>query len=251
MLPELRAQTPLFRANGRAMRVSQVRDVVKSLMGGVGADPRNFGAHSLRIGGATAGLAAGFSEAQLRAAGRWSSDVYALYARASQQALRGMAKLIGSTPFEDLERGEFVDEELSCTTVDINLSRSARGEMPGVEQDLIDDALASDGDEDGGGDVGDKGGQELEQGRLARGTHWIGWGRLRQASRVSSRWLVRERRVERRVCVPRDCVCVHPLACVARGRVLRTNSCNGERVRRDRDAPQGASGHGTGVRRVV
>ena len=85
------------------------------------------------------------SAAALRAAGRWASDVYLLYARASKQAVRGIATVIGSTAFEDLERGEFVDEELTVTTADL-----AAGGVRGVrvEQDLIDDALGDD-DEDG------------------------------------------------------------------------------------------------------
>ena len=137
------ARTPLFRTGVRGvpLTVKGVRDTVRLLMGSLGLDPRRFGAHSLRIGGASAGLAAGMSAAALRAAGRWASDVYLLYARASKQAVRGIATVIGSTPFEDLERGEFVDEELMVTTADIAVG-GARGVT--VEQDLIDDALSDD-----------------------------------------------------------------------------------------------------------
>ena len=56
--------------------------MVKAMnMASIGLDPARFGAHSLRIGGATAALAAGLSPATIRAAGRWASDVYMLYTR--------------------------------------------------------------------------------------------------------------------------------------------------------------------------
>merc|ERR1711965_264173 len=108
--PEEAALTPLFRR-----RVShaciEVRAVLQQLMAAIGLDWQRFGAHSLRIGGATAALAAGLTPAAIRAAGRWSSDVYAIYCRVSRQSAAGVATVIGSTPFEDLERGvSFVDE---------------------------------------------------------------------------------------------------------------------------------------------
>ena len=138
---ELEASTPLFRRHGLPITVPQVRAAVKQLMAKIGLDARRFGAHSLRIGGATAALAANMSPAAIRAAGRWSSDVYVLYTRASRRAALGVSTIIGSTPFEDIERGvQFCDEELLLTA----------GEMPAqrvesfVEQELIDDALADE-----------------------------------------------------------------------------------------------------------
>ena len=95
-----RASTPLFRRGGAAIRVREVRDMVKVLMSRLGLDPARFGAHSLRIGGATAALAAGLSPAAIRAAGRWSSEVYQLYCRLSRQSAAGVSVTIGSTPFE-------------------------------------------------------------------------------------------------------------------------------------------------------
>ena len=62
---------------------------------------------------ATAALAAGLSPAAIRAAGRWASDVYMLYTRCNMQASQRLATVIGSTAFEDLQRGvHFADEEL-------------------------------------------------------------------------------------------------------------------------------------------
>ena len=85
--------------------------MVKTLMRLLGEDPARFGAHSLRIGGASAALAAGVPPALIRICGRWSSDVWELYARLSREAAANMTSLIGSTAFNDLERG-FHSEEL-------------------------------------------------------------------------------------------------------------------------------------------
>ena len=132
-----KASTPLFRRAGRAIRVSETRGMVQKLMGALGLDPKRFGAHSLRIGGATAALAAGMSAAAIRAAGRWSSDIYQIYCRLSRESAAGVATVIGSTSFEDLERGvQFVDEELMLTAAEM----PSGGVSSFVEQDLIDDA---------------------------------------------------------------------------------------------------------------
>ena len=80
-------------------------------MAALGLDPARFGAHSLRIGGATAALAAGVPPSLIRVLGRWSSDIYQIYCRLSAEAAAGMAAVVGSTPFQDVEQGEFVSEE--------------------------------------------------------------------------------------------------------------------------------------------
>ena len=136
------ATTPLFSVSGRAISVAQVRTCVKSLMAMLGLDARRFGAHSLRIGGATAALAANMSPAAIRAAGRWSSDVYMLYTRASRQAAMHVATVIGSTSFEDMERGVSFDAdgEILLTPAEMPSLPTARF----VEQDLIDDAFADE-----------------------------------------------------------------------------------------------------------
>ena len=56
--------------DGAALTVAQVRDTVKAVMQAAGFDPARYGAHSLRIGGATAALAAGVPPAQIRLMGR-------------------------------------------------------------------------------------------------------------------------------------------------------------------------------------
>ena len=135
---EAASSTPLFSRRGQAITVREIRGMVQELMRRLGLDPRRYGAHSLRIGGATAALAAGMSPSTIRAAGRWSSEIYRIYCRLSRQSAAGVATLIGSTPFEDLERGVmFVDEELMLTA----------DEMPSanissfIERDLIEDAV--------------------------------------------------------------------------------------------------------------
>ena len=79
-------------------------------MAAAGREPRFFGAHSLRIGGATAALAAGIPPAVIRLCGRWNSDLWEIYTRISREAAADVTSVIGSTPFHDLERGFHSDE---------------------------------------------------------------------------------------------------------------------------------------------
>ena len=48
----------------------------------------------------------------IRLMGRWSSDVYELYCRMTRRASGRLGVMIGSTPFQDLEAGGFLSEEL-------------------------------------------------------------------------------------------------------------------------------------------
>jgi hypothetical protein len=120
-----------------------VRGVVRALMASLGLDASKFGAHSLRIGGATAALAADMSPAAIRTAGRWASDVYILYARASKQSARRVARVIGSTPFEDIERGVFFDDDLLLTPEALSASGGADDF---IDDELIEDALRAEED---------------------------------------------------------------------------------------------------------
>ena len=76
---EKQASTPLFRTHRAgtpsAMTVDQIREIVKAMMQALGEDPSLFGAHSLRIGGATAALTAGIHPSIIRLCGRWNSDL--------------------------------------------------------------------------------------------------------------------------------------------------------------------------------
>jgi hypothetical protein len=110
-----RASTPLFRtrsgsAGASCVTVAEVRSIIKEMMRALGEDERLFGAHSLRIGGASAALAAGVPPSVIRLCGRWNSDLWEIYARISREAAANMTSVIGSTPFHDLERGFHADE---------------------------------------------------------------------------------------------------------------------------------------------
>ena len=117
--------------------------MVKAMMASIGLDPARFGAHSLRIGGATAALAAGLSPAAIRAAGRWASDVYMLNTRCNMKASQRLATVIGSTAFEDLQRGvHFADEELLLVPDEMPIG--GVGEFVD-EDDRVRDAFRSGG----------------------------------------------------------------------------------------------------------
>jgi hypothetical protein len=108
---EMKARTPLFReASGAALTTRRIRAVVKALMAEVGEDPTLFGAHSLRIGGATAALAKGVPAVVIRTMGRWSSEIYEIYCRASDEAVLRFGVSIASADYEDLE-SEFHHQE--------------------------------------------------------------------------------------------------------------------------------------------
>lgn len=119
----------------RGFTVSEVRDEVKRLMGLVGRDPRLYGAHSLRIGGATAALAAGVSPQMIRLMGRWSSDVYELYCRMSLQSAVGIGRAISSAMVTGVHE-QFHDEHLEVLPSEV---RDFEKLLP--EGDHVDDTL--------------------------------------------------------------------------------------------------------------
>lgn len=105
------AATPLFRVGReqqerQPLRIHHVRDWVKALVVSIGEDPTQFGAHSLRIGGATALFAAGAEPHIIRTMGRWSSDIYRLYVRACFKDTLAWSRRAGSTVVDDVA-GEF------------------------------------------------------------------------------------------------------------------------------------------------
>ena len=104
------AATPLFRAGTAAVTTTMMRGLVKAVVVAVGGNPSEYGAHSLRIGGATALLAAGIQPASIQVMGRWDSDVYQVYCRWSSAAARRMGQAVASTTYNDFE-GEFTHEE--------------------------------------------------------------------------------------------------------------------------------------------
>ena len=136
--PEQRAATPLFRDGAEAFTVGRVREMVKSLMAAVGCDPKFFGAHSMRIGGATAALAAGIDPAVIRCMGRWSSDVYEVYMRLTRETATRLSSTVASTSFADLERGfqtEALDELAEIPAYDVDLDDDDGSDDDAVTRD--------------------------------------------------------------------------------------------------------------------
>ena len=104
---------PLFvNATGAPLRAADVRKAVKKIVLAVGENPNLYGSHSLRIGGATAALAAGVAPAHIQLLGRWDSDCYQIYCRLCRQAAIAVGSKVASTRFEDFE-GMFDHEEFA------------------------------------------------------------------------------------------------------------------------------------------
>ena len=131
--------TPLFGSGGQPLHVRDVRRMVKALMASIGANPRMFGAHSLRIGGATAALAGGVEPSVIRVCGRWSSDIAEMYMRLTRQVASRCSLLIGSTPFDDIERDCFCDEELGPLRLELHAGRGTGAATSGSDSDSIED----------------------------------------------------------------------------------------------------------------
>jgi hypothetical protein len=96
-------------------------------MQSLGLPRARFGAHSLRIGGATAALAANVDPSLIRLMGRWASDVYEIYTRLSREAVVRVGVQVGSTAFNDIERGfrtedlEVLAQECTITNEDLDV----------------------------------------------------------------------------------------------------------------------------------
>lgn len=105
-VPESAARaTPLFRnpESGRALTVAQVRDKLRLLMASLDLDGSVYGAHSLRIGGATALSSLGADASTIQQMGRWRSDAYLRYLRQRRPEVIGFAAGIASAEVDDFE----------------------------------------------------------------------------------------------------------------------------------------------------
>ena len=76
-------------------------------MSSLGLDGTKYGAHSYRIGGATAMFCRGEDALVIKTLGRWSSDAYLLYVRQSRQRAFKAAQAACSQPVDDMAQ-EFV-----------------------------------------------------------------------------------------------------------------------------------------------
>jgi hypothetical protein len=66
---------------GAPLAYHELLGCIKSGVQELGLDPACYGAHSLRIGGATQLAASNFSDSQIQAVGRWTSDCFRRYIR--------------------------------------------------------------------------------------------------------------------------------------------------------------------------
>ena len=99
------ASIPLFRdpRTGGILTVTYIRSMLRSCMAAIGRDATVYGAHSLRIGGATALAFLGVPGDQIQAAGRWHSGAYLSYLRQTRgRALRNLT-LVASAETDDME----------------------------------------------------------------------------------------------------------------------------------------------------
>jgi len=86
---------PLFRGRDgvHALPYSAVTTAVKFCIGRIaGLDPKDYGTHSFRSGGATALMAAGYDIAYIKMMGRWSSSCFERYLRLDISAVQDMAR---------------------------------------------------------------------------------------------------------------------------------------------------------------
>ena len=113
--------------DGCSITTGDVRDAVRRVMMAAGRDQRLYGAHSLRIGGATAALAAGVPPQLIRLMGRWSSDVYEIYCRMSVQSALSVGGAISSASVDAVEAG-FEHEHLELLPAEVQ-------EMQGLSVD--------------------------------------------------------------------------------------------------------------------
>ena len=119
----LPADGPLFCwPDGSGITVDQVRDEVRATMHAAGLDPLLFGAHSLRIGGASAALAAGIQPSLIRLMGRWDSSIYEIYCRMSLQSALHVGQAVTSTAVDSLEQG-FHEEHFELQPMEMTLLR--------------------------------------------------------------------------------------------------------------------------------
>lgn len=92
-------------AAARIFGATRLRTLCKRVAKIIGADPRYFGSHSMRIGGAT-DLCAGRGAAGallLQAKGRWASDIGRIYARMTRRAHLAGSRAMFSSHGRDLE----------------------------------------------------------------------------------------------------------------------------------------------------
>ena len=116
----LASTTPLFRnpLTGLALTVDQVRAGLRSCMAALGLDASQYGAHSLRIGGATALASLQAPSYVIQRLGHWSSDAYLRYLRENRSEHDRYVQGIADADVDDftadyiaIDDHEFDDED--------------------------------------------------------------------------------------------------------------------------------------------
>ena len=96
------SSTPLFRrADGKAFSPSFFRNLVKRVAKALGFDPKLFGGHSPRIGGATD--IGDINPLMLQAKGRWGSDIASIYNRLTRRGLVKASRAMHRHAAKDME----------------------------------------------------------------------------------------------------------------------------------------------------
>ena len=98
-------EQPLFRTKpNRAMSTGTYRTTVRELARALGINPKQVGAQSTRIGGATDLAGTGqASQLLLQAKGRWSSEIGKIYARMTRRSQLAVSDLMYACKGRDLE----------------------------------------------------------------------------------------------------------------------------------------------------
>jgi hypothetical protein len=121
---------PLFcHASGKSITTTEVRGMVRRVMGAAGRDPNVYGGHSLRIGGATAAHAANIPPSLIRLMGRWSSDIYEIYCRLSLESALGVGQAIASAQVTPAAEA-FHDENLEMLPSEVGQLAEDFGSEP-------------------------------------------------------------------------------------------------------------------------
>ena len=96
---------PLFLkpSTGRAFFTTKLRALYRGVARAIGLDPSDLGAHSGRIGGATDLFASGTPPVAIQIAGRWDSDIWAIYARRCVGQSLGYSRAAADCVDVDLE----------------------------------------------------------------------------------------------------------------------------------------------------
>ena len=104
------ARTPLFRdpRTNAILTVAGIRSWLRLCIGALGRDASVFGAHSLRIGGATAMAWLGAPPEAVMHSGRWRSDAYMAYIRQCRAQAETYVARIASADTDDYQ-SDFVD----------------------------------------------------------------------------------------------------------------------------------------------